>query len=537
MKRIISGLICLMLIMSVIAVSSGAEANQSELVHYVSGSEIIQYKLLVSIPYGKDEASLYSPDVLEDQIKPCPMSFAVADDRSVYIIDSDCSNIKHYSSAGKFIDRITLPKDIIAYDIEVTSNEIYIMDVNREVFCNDLIGLENWTSLGVKSTEIEAIGLVEQDNIVYLRTWRGNDLKLSSSLGASTSKVNKTNVDNVISLSGLDTTVSVSYVAQPIGTFIIKTDKSYAYVMEQEALLDYYPYAESRIGKYVDGEKVATALPISTTEYNHSLPFKKLYIVDSGVVYQMVPEQDCVNIYIVPWQDGAWTRITPEMILKNGDPKSICAEELPEENQSEAILSLTPSAAYDRAYYMAYKTWYYNASYMHTPDDAQRTPPKQTGTVSKWLVGLPYCWRGMNGYDNDDFVSSSYSYTYEFLYALEHGQTAGNTYASNFLTTVCGVDCSGFIDVAYKIPTKQGTTGLLDYFYTTTWNSAVKGDIGLNPGSHVFMIKYKYTSGGEIYMISTLESINGSQYSKEGAQLLYRNMSDIVNVFTPKKRN
>ncbi len=90
--------------------------------------------------------------------------------------------------------------------------------------------------------------------------------------------------------------------------------------MEQEALMDYYSYAEFRVGQYIDGVKVATALPISTADYEYSIPYKKLYITDDGNVYQMVPEEDGIRIYIVPWLEGERTRITPEMIALDKKP-------------------------------------------------------------------------------------------------------------------------------------------------------------------------------------------------------------------------
>ena len=61
-----------------------------------------------------------------------------------------------------------------------------------------------------------------------------------------------------------------------LGTYIIKSNANKTYIMEQEALLNYYPYAETRIGQYINGVKVATALPISTADYKYSIPYKKL---------------------------------------------------------------------------------------------------------------------------------------------------------------------------------------------------------------------------------------------------------------------
>jgi hypothetical protein len=110
---------------------------------------------------------------------------------------------------------------------------------------------------------------------------------------------------------------TVSYEGEPIGSYIIKTNNNISYIFEYDVLMKNYPYAEQRIGKYVNGEKKETALAAPMSYYLNSNPYKKLYITDKGEVYQMLPLESGVLISVVPWFSGERTRITEVMIEAN----------------------------------------------------------------------------------------------------------------------------------------------------------------------------------------------------------------------------
>ena len=71
-------------------------------------------------------------------------------------------------------------------------------------------------------------------------------------------------------------------------------------------------------------------------------------------------------------------------------------------------------------------------------------------------------------------------------------------------------------------------------FSRTTLANTLEGDIANRAGSHVFMIKYKYTNGGEFYMMSTYESTTDGSY--QGTTYMHRYLSDVVNKYTPIKK-
>lgn len=344
---------------------------------YVYSNDEIGYIVYSYIPYGQSDDTLTINERKEDLEPLGPNSFAIMPDGTIYILDTLSGKIKHYTREGKFLEAIQLPIDVYAIDMEITPNAIYIMGFDGEIYAHDLdsYNLSAMWSFKGKYPREDIITLQAENGVVYVRSWTGKDKNLSTQDDTVT-PITKTNKDNVVTLNKAGISYKINYVAHPIGTYIIKSNANKTYIMEQEALLNYYPYAETRIGQYINGVKVATALPISTADYKYSIPYKKLYIADDGNVYQMVPEEYGIKIYIVPWLKGERTRITPEMIALDKKP-------WPETEPIVTPLTVGASEALNRAYTTCFTGWWYNGTTHHTPTTPTTQSPKQLGTTPK----------------------------------------------------------------------------------------------------------------------------------------------------------
>lgn len=494
---------------------------------YVYSNDEVGYIVYSYIPYGQSDDTLTINERKEELEPLGPNSFAIMPDGTIYILDTLSGKIKHYTQKGKFLEAIQLPIDVYAIDMEITPNTIYIMGSDGEIYARDLYSYNlsaTWSFKGKHPRE--GIATLQAENgVVYVRSWTGNDKNISTRDKAVT-PITKSNEGYVITLEKAGISYKINYVTYPIGTYIIKSNANKTYIMEQEALLDYYPYAETRIGQYINGVKMATALPISTADYKYSIPYKKLYITDDGNVYQMVPEEYGIKIYIVPWLKGERTRITPEMIALDKQP-------WPETKSVVTSLTVGGSEALNRAYTTCYTGWWYNGTTHHTPTTPTTESPKQLGTTAKQVAGIPYCWGGMNGWDTGTYTGSTEPNMINFDTALSKGQTAGNvnTSAPGYVSGTAGLDCSGFISAMFKFNTKLSTSSIPSYFTKITWSQVAPGDIANYAGHHVYMIKYKYTQNGEFYMMSTYESTTAGSY--QGTTILYRNLADVTNVYTP----
>lgn len=504
------------------------------------------------IPYSESEASLATSGNTPEMETLGPKSFAIAEDGTIYILDTLNEKVKHYTVAGKFINDIELPAGFYGIDLEVTDSILCVLGDNGELISVDIE--PNYNSVASSTVnsshdilktyeEIpisDIIGLYREDNIIFIKSWSGYDIKINKvsseikSLSKDKSAIQKsTDSNGNIILEKDDIVYEINYSAQPIGTYIIKSDSDSTYIMEQEALLGSFPYAETRVGRYVDGKKVATALPISTVDYDYCLPFKKLCVTDEGIVYQMVPEKEGIAIYCIPWINGAASRITTKMIELNAQPFD--EQSTNRKDTFNDLATVNRTTAISRANNMCVTGWWYNGTTHRTPNTSTTRSPVHLSTTAKQVAGLPYCWGGMNGLDTGTYTGSSAQNMKNFSKALSDGQTAGNVLCSgNYKSGTAGVDCSGFISAAYKFNFKLSTSSIPSYFTTTTWANVLEGDIANRAGSHVFMIKYKYTSGGEFYMMSTYESTTDGSY--QGTTYMHRYLSDVVNKYTPMKK-
>jgi hypothetical protein len=315
-----TGLIVVLLLCS--CTTYEINSNKTEDKYVTEDNEII-YKEYQNFEFGEEEG--FIGGVSNDNAESSgPKSFAVSCDGSVYFLDTQKYRISRYSTEGVFLWSVALPSDCYGLDMEATDDALYLVCESGSLYCMQIdaaVGdkIEFWQEIGHVSRTNFA-GLYSESGIVYCRMWNGSDLRLT--IGQMVEKTDETLIErdddsNKVMLSKAGITYNVSYVAEPIGIYIIKTIDDSTYIIEHEALLDNYPFAETRIGKYDSDGKLATALPISTKSYNYLLPFKKLYVTDDGDVYQMVPTKSGVAIFIVPWFSGEKTRITEAMLEEN----------------------------------------------------------------------------------------------------------------------------------------------------------------------------------------------------------------------------
>jgi cell wall-associated NlpC family hydrolase len=159
--------------------------------------------------------------------------------------------------------------------------------------------------------------------------------------------------------------------------------------------------------------------------------------------------------------------------------------------------------------------WTYNPSTMRTADTSTTACPDWLSSYTSPIsVGsIPYCWGGCYGDVSacglTSFTNALSSYNY----------TAGNIDCdAGWVSGTAGVDCSGFISVAYRLSTKYNTTGLASYFTKlSSWSSIQAGDIFDYPASHVVMYYYNvYNSSGVLTSYETLEATtSGTDKAKE----------------------
>lgn len=455
-----------------------------------------------------------------------PKSFAVHGD-VLYILDSGSSTIKLYGLDGQYIKSFSFPSYLYAVDMEVSSNYFYIMCDNNYIYRADYTSSNPSWLIACSYSPHEIACLITNNGTVYARAFEGEDIILETAGEPSLSNSSQaTLISNASSTACIkesefeikrnSTDYSIPIQGTPVGIYVLKDIGNTTYIMEQEALLS-LSFVELRIGKYQGGNKIATAVPIQLTEYKKYIPFKKIYISDSGDVFQMITTDTGILIKMIPWENGNQTSITPAMLEENNQLEALSSELKP--STGVRVIS-TPSIALERAFAICNYQWSFNINTHLTPTVAGSTKSPTHLTASSTQLGIPYCSGGMNGVDCSFWSSAPYS-AINFSTALANGRTAGNIEdVLEMDYSTAGIDCSGLVCQAYQISDKKSCEMLTWFFKKIDWSIAEPGDIGIrtnqpNYSDHAFIIVNIFrSSSGQVTTISTYESTRAGSAQK-----------------------
>lgn len=268
---------------------------------YVTPENEVNYRQYIFIPYGEEEK--YLGHIGSQSYAYGPGSFAVSVDGSVYVLDSFNRKIKRYTAGGGFMYSVAIPDKQGGVDFEIKDGTIYLLCNDSGIYTMSP-GDKVWTRQGYSQLKHLA-GMFTANGEVYLRSWESGSLQLSSPNGLIFSEAEASPLKG----ESLESDLFYSCVLRSAG--------EESYVLLQETLNQKRPYSELRVIKYKGDEIKETALAAPLEYYIYSNPFKKLYLTQSGDVYQLVPAENGVIIFYVPWFAGEKTRITEKLIEEN----------------------------------------------------------------------------------------------------------------------------------------------------------------------------------------------------------------------------
>lgn len=437
-------------------------------------------------------------------------------------MDTIGQEIEVFDNQGKYQSTISLPKDKEFFDIEITnSNSLYVLNDLGDVLQYRKGELVQQLKFEVNKQEHLTLGLFKTGpNSVVLRYANGSEIELTSSSKSKNQGYNGYNGKKHtkgVQLTKGNLTIDVDYEYEPVGTYPLQeTNSGEQLVMENEALIGNMVYVETRISKYVNGQRMESALALPTNDYAVKVPRQYVYATDNGVLYQMVLLENQIIIQEIPFSRDKRTNLSDKLIAQIS-PKS-----LNKTKQNVSILSVSKSDAVDRASDMAHLYWWYVPSDHKTATTSTTKPPQHLASATEETlgIGIPYDWGGMNGIDTG--TSGTYI---NFEDGLDAGKTAGDINTSAVTSSTVGVDCSGFISAAYKFGTKYGTSTLSQVFKNTTWANLAQGDIGNKSGVHTWMfLWYNTNSSGEKISITTYEATTDG--SEDRAKMWDRTWAD-----------
>lgn len=240
----------------------------------------------------------------------------------------------------------------------------------------------------------------------------------------------------------------------------------------------------------------------------------QLCIDHSGNVYQMVVSENCIDVYQlrgyqINLADKDDNQFCEGLYLERVAANFFLGER--HEDESSVRTDYPQMSDYAiRSRMDTYKnlTWTYNSN--RNADISVTSEPNYV-TQPAWLVAyndgqnhsvtnVPYCWGGWNA---ETFVSK-----------INQGKYAGNvcTDSTHVINGTVGMDCSGYVSVAYNLPYKHSTTNMTNCF---TANSTVQNvepyDILCKSGSHVMIVVWTYFTNGIRYVDTYEESCSSGK--------------------------
>lgn len=193
-----------------------------------------------------------------------------------------------------------------------------------------------------------------------------------------------------------------------------------------------------------------------------------------------------------------------------------------ENDYPDSYIDIGRTDVYSRAGNMASVKWYVSAA-NKTIYSSNVTLPAyvNNATVGTRLTGIPYCWGGFNGYEDEgtDYTVKS------FLNVVTGNYTAGNIDCdtSGLQSSTIGLDCSGYVSSAYGLSNKKGTGGLAasSFGRTIDYDRLMCMDYLVKSGDHTVLFYQEYVIGTTHHFMIYDSSTNAEKVSCRSLERSY----------------
>lgn len=489
-----------------------------------------------SFPVGKGRGKI-AYKFQKNYVINGPASFVVSDDNIIYILDDVEKQVEIFDEKNNYINTYELEKNDSYYDMEIKENKnIVLLTFRGNILEYDTKGnLVNKVKLGLSEKEVKMSELTKnQDGFIVLRNFlNGTDMYIDSR--KVTDKYDKVEIKKVdekkLNLKCDSFNVKLEYLfgigkTQPLAhtknqeLIVLQTDVS----MDKELKFSKKIININKVTgrkKYINFEKCRG-------EY---YPLHSFYVTSKGQVYYMTCENKSIKINSLKYSD-------------KDNSKEVAKMTTSDSTKNNSSLKLDPNRhyhAYLRGVDMVNYEWSFNPNTMITPWTSFTAPPDhlRDGSQVRTEVGIPYKWGGKTGLDTKDFGESP-SMKSNYIDEINNGDTAGDIKSGNTYEYVvwntAGIDCSGFIIAAFKLPyerscdmIKSGAYEFEDSYWSLGFGGTASGagKIGVND-YHVFMCFIGYHGiHDEMLGIDTIESTT-SGYEDKTKEFL-RSPDEIYN--------
>jgi hypothetical protein len=316
--------ISIFLVVSLLLVAGIYYGNQTKNSNVSNDQPQGTEKMLFSVPIGVGEGKLaYTVKGRYDTEVFGPESFAISEDGQVYILDAVDKQVEIFTIKGEYVKTITLEQGEVYSDIEIGAKKLYALTYSGTVLTYEdgkQTTKQKLTdeSFQEKFYSLLRLGKNKLGNVVLWNTLDGSVQEIDS--GKATSHFNSVTIDfnkqdNTYILATNEQSIIVTYDYNAAGTYPLNiTENDELVVLETEALVGEKLYVENRIVKYKNSKKVETALALVTDNYETKVPKKYIYTTKDGRAFQLVNNENAIEIYELYFAEGHHTRIDDELI-------------------------------------------------------------------------------------------------------------------------------------------------------------------------------------------------------------------------------
>ena len=496
MKRILSTLLSICVVMFVLSNN------------VFSLSSNFDNRTCVVISAGQDKVGIIDHS---EQEPLAPDSFYVTPDKHFYILDSVNNKVIHcFDNSIQAVVPIAT-SGLWMQDILVTYDYFYILlfgnrllqtdhmgHIVKTTDLSDFVDTECLLSSDGKSYTIMSvpiyIDILNNSLVVICQDGRVIDINTGLCiLNVNLSIKNESFEDICL---GNGSSIKLPSFSQPIAQhrIITSNENMICYTSEISYTLS-GTYMDRRI-YFMNDLGIEKFVQLEPTIY--TVPNRFFRVTYDGAVYQMIT--GCDSISIVELEESYNFDTTPSYMIKN-KLMSFSEQQNSTIDQNMSILSVTSkSVAYNNAQNMINYNWLFNPATHGNQSQVSPLvvkPVYLNGLTSITSVtGIPYCWGGSRGI-NTSYQASTFPQT------VASGMFTGNCSSAIFQNNTSGVDCSGYVSVAYELGQKYSTntlvgTGKPFYYYTPLSPSYM--DIFNAAGDHVFIFTGSTVAGGRQYI-------------------------------------
>ncbi|QHE50867.1 hypothetical protein [Pontibacillus sp. HMF3514] len=516
------------LIISLLPTTSFAEKSSRTSIY-----DYEQINKVFDVAYGaKDDQLGFTPNGTEGEIGTGVVSFYVQNN-NVYFLDNVNKKVSVFDESGSFISSYDLSYARWLSDLIVLDNQtIYVLDsAKRFVYEINKDG-EKVNSYDVPKEITIPTGLGKTINN-KITVDQSQDIIVELKSGNKLGKSNLPNVEEKINENKGKITFNNG---ETIGDFTVNFEESYGGLTVNSIMPNRIIYTKTEVASHIPKIMAETHVYVANKKGETigavRIPLEEMYFaprhlvrVDNNKIYLISPKENHLTLYeLKPGKtfekrlDDRINNFTKDMSNKVSSSKVSSTQT--ETNNDVSTQSNTGENGYlhrsdagSRANSMINETWTVSSSNKSQASGTVLPDYVSNASSGSTLESIPYKWGGGDAHDIGAGSRNSFNYYQQNGY--QTGDVDTNGYG---VSSVTGLDCSGFVALAwYRSDKKYSTSSLYEITHNITKSDLKYMDALNDSGFHTLL----YVNSGSNGIYTKEATTDGNQSAQDYSRTWY----------------